>query len=41
MAIGENNLTNLSDEKLVEKIRRKDNELYTEVVRRYQQKLLF
>jgi len=39
MVIGENNLTNLSDEKLVEKICRKDSELYTEIVRRYQQKL--
>jgi len=30
---------NLSDEELVERVRTKDNELYVEIVKRYQQKL--
>ena len=34
-------MKNLSDEELVEKIRTEDNELYSEIVERYQQKLYF
>jgi len=39
MSAGENNLPNLSDEQLVEKIRSENSELYAEIVRRYQQAL--
>ena len=39
MFTGENNLGNLSDEQLVQKIRSEDSELYAEIVKRYQQGL--
>ena len=39
MLIAESNLNNLSDEKLIEKIRTKNHQLYGEIVKRYQQKL--
>ena len=32
-------MKNLSDEELVEKVRKEDSELYAEIVKRYQQKL--
>ena len=39
MFAAEGNLNNLSDEKLVEKVRTKNHQLYGEIVKRYQQKL--
>ena len=39
MSIPEDNLRRLSDERLVEKVRTENGELYREIVRRYQQKL--